>query len=33
VLQDELWDETRSEQRALNRWLAWARLRARRGVR
>jgi hypothetical protein len=32
VLQDELWDETRSEQRALNRWLAWARLRARRGV-
>jgi hypothetical protein len=33
VLQDELWDETRAEQRALNRWLTWARLRARRADR
>ena len=26
-LQDQLWQETRGEQRRLNRWLAWARLR------
>jgi hypothetical protein len=29
-LQDELWRETRREQRRLNRWLAWAWLRRRR---
>jgi hypothetical protein len=28
-LQDVLWQETRREQRRLNRWLAWARLRRR----
>jgi hypothetical protein len=27
LLQDTLWHETRREQRRLNRWLAWARLR------
>jgi hypothetical protein len=26
LLQDELWRETRGEQRRINRWLAWARL-------
>jgi hypothetical protein len=30
-LQDQLWRQTRHEQGSLNRWLAWARLRARRG--
>jgi hypothetical protein len=29
-LQDQLWRETRREQSRLNRWLAWARFRARR---
>jgi hypothetical protein len=29
LLQDTLWHETRREQRRLNRWLAWARLRRR----
>jgi hypothetical protein len=29
-LQDQLWRQTRREQASLNRWLAWARLRARR---
>jgi hypothetical protein len=29
-LQDQLWQETRGEQRRLGRWLAWARLRQRR---
>src|SRR5262249_31389899 len=29
-LQDELWKETRGEQRRINRWRAWARLRQRR---
>lgn len=29
-LQDQLWRETRGEQRRLNRWLVWARLRRRR---
>ncbi len=29
-LQDVLWRETRADQRRLNRWLAWARLRRRR---
>ena len=29
VLQDAVWAETRGEQRRLNRWLAWARLRRR----
>jgi hypothetical protein len=32
VLQDELWKETRGEQRRVNRWLAWARLRQRKEV-
>lgn len=30
LLQDVVWQETRGEQRRLNRWLAWAGLRARR---
>jgi hypothetical protein len=30
-LQDQLWRQTRREQGSLNRWLAWARLRARQG--
>ena len=29
LLQDVVWHETRREQRRINRWLAWARLRAR----
>jgi hypothetical protein len=29
MLQDILWNETRGEQRALHRWLAWAKLRER----
>src|SRR5581483_9909399 len=28
-LQDTLWRETRGEQRRINRWFAWARVRAR----
>jgi hypothetical protein len=31
-LQDELWKETRGEQRRINRWRAWARLRQRKEV-
>jgi hypothetical protein len=30
LLQDTLWQETRGEQRNINRWLAWARLRQQR---
>ena len=29
-LQDQLWSATRGEQRRINRWLVWARLRAQR---
>jgi hypothetical protein len=31
-LQDVLWKETRGEQRRLNRWSAWARLRHNRKI-
>lgn len=31
ILQDELWNETRGEQRRINRWLAWKKLQKRGG--